>query len=193
MDLEFIFNNFIAVEKDLGINNDQIEKYCLELKVKNDGRKVSNYGGWQSNDLSFNDKTMKPLLDVVLEKTNSLKSYLGFKQEKIMSIENYWVNINGKGDFNKLHKHPFSLFSASYYVKVPENSGQIHFMNPINEHNYTIRQENISEFNYFNSNEWHVQPEKGFLIIFPSWLNHLVLPNESDEDRISVAFNTQLV
>jgi uncharacterized protein (TIGR02466 family) len=66
-------------------------------------------------------------------------------------------------------------------------------MNPINEHNYTIRQETINEFNYFNSNEWHVQPEEGTLIVFPSWLNHLVLPNEGEEERISIAFNTQLV
>jgi uncharacterized protein (TIGR02466 family) len=193
MDLEFIFNNFIAVEKNLGIDNKQLEKYCLELKEKNNGRKVSNYGGWQSNDLRFDDKDMKPLLDVVVEKMNSLKEYLGFKQDKKISIENYWVNINQKGDFNKLHKHPFSLFSASYYVKVPKDSGQIHFMNPINEHNYTIRQETINEFNYFNSNEWHVQPEEGTLIVFPSWLNHLVLPNEGEEERISIAFNTQLV
>ncbi len=78
----FIFNNFIAVEKNLVIDNKQLEKYCLELKEKNNGRKVSNYGGWQSNDLSFDDKDMKPLLDVVVEKMNSLKEYLGFKHDK---------------------------------------------------------------------------------------------------------------
>ena len=34
-----------------------------------------------------------------------------------------------------------------------------------------------------------VQPLEGALLIFPSWLNHEVSINLSDEERISLAFN----
>jgi uncharacterized protein (TIGR02466 family) len=37
--------------------------------------------------------------------------------------------------------------------------------------------------------EVHYQPIAGRLIMFPSWLNHCVDPNQSDDIRISVSFN----
>ena len=37
-----------------------------------------------------------------------------------------------------------------------------------------------------------VRPEVGNLVIFPSYLLHSVYPNESDEDRITVAYNLRL-
>lgn len=32
--------------------------------------------------------------------------------------------------------------------------------------------------------------EAGQLVLFPSWLNHQVLPHQGDGERIAVAFNT---
>jgi uncharacterized protein (TIGR02466 family) len=37
--------------------------------------------------------------------------------------------------------------------------------------------------------EVHYKPIAGRLIMFPSWLNHCVDPNESNDIRISVSFN----
>jgi uncharacterized protein (TIGR02466 family) len=37
------------------------------------------------------------------------------------------------------------------------------------------------------------QPKVGELLLFPSWLPHFVLPNTSNEERISVSFNIELV
>jgi hypothetical protein len=45
---------------------------------------------------------------------------------------------------------------------------------------------------YFNANKWHIEPEPGKLIIFPSWLMHYVEDNNSQEDRLSMAFNIAL-
>jgi hypothetical protein len=35
----------------------------------------------------------------------------------------------------------------------------------------------------------YFDPEPNLMILFPSWLKHDVEPNQSDEERISVAFN----
>ena len=45
---------------------------------------------------------------------------------------------------------------------------------------------NLLEKSYFNSFEI----EENVLLLFPSWLKHYVNPNLSNEDRISLSFNT---
>jgi len=35
----------------------------------------------------------------------------------------------------------------------------------------------------------HLQPENGDVIVFQPYLENCVMPNLSDEDRISIAFN----
>jgi hypothetical protein len=47
------------------------------------------------------------------------------------------------------------------------------------------------EFNIWNSTEWFVPSNDNELLLFPSWLVHEVLPNETaTKDRISISFNT---
>ena len=36
------------------------------------------------------------------------------------------------------------------------------------------------------------QPEKGKLVLFPSWLEHYVEPNLTNENRISLSFDTKI-
>ena len=45
-----IFINFLAVES-LQLDNEKIEKLCLEKKKASAGRVISNGGGWQSDNL----------------------------------------------------------------------------------------------------------------------------------------------
>ena len=46
------------------------------------------------------------------------------------------------------------------------------------------------DHNQYNSELWWWLPsEEGRLYIFPSWIKHLVEPNMSDEERISISFN----
>ncbi|NBW70846.1 MAG: hypothetical protein EBR32_05505, partial [Bacteroidetes bacterium] len=34
-----------------------------------------------------------------------------------------------------------------------------------------------------------IEPEEGSIVIFPSYLPHLVEPNNHDDERISISFN----
>ena len=46
------------------------------------------------------------------------------------------------------------------------------------------------EYNIWNSRSWFVSVENNTLILFPSWLEHSVEPNEkATTDRISLGFN----
>ena len=46
-----------------------------------------------------------------------------------------------------------------------------------------------SEGNIWNSSNWELPTKAGDLILFPSYLTHSVPKNESNEKRISLAFN----
>ena len=41
----------------------------------------------------------------------------------------------------------------------------------------------------FTTEEVKMKPEEGRMYVFPGWLEHGVEENQSDEDRISIAFN----
>ena len=48
----------------------------------------------------------------------------------------------------------------------------------------------IKRFNNFNSSTYMLPLKMGELILFPSDLRHKVPTNQSDEERISLSFNT---
>ena len=98
-----------------------------------------------------------------------------------------WAIINKKGNFNTEHIHPNSNLSAAYYVKAADNCGEFKVSNPhaISRDKFPER-ENPTELNRLIAKH---KVEEGDLLIFPSYLPHSVLPNESEEDRIVVSFN----
>jgi uncharacterized protein (TIGR02466 family) len=164
----------------------------LNLFTEEQGKFVTNYGGWQSQDKRGHIKELIPLIEEILDKMSYVKGILSLKDNVNISLGNYWININGKGSFNIPHVHPFSLVSAVYYVDVPKDSGRLVFENPIQQHDYVMKPDSVERFNGINSGYWNVEPEQGELIIFPSWLRHWVEPNNTNENRISIAFNLQI-
>ena len=90
------------------------------------------------------------------------------------------------GDYNIIHTHGGQYhLSGIYYVKLPENSGNIVFRDPrpsamgnglINER--------------FDNGEL-VYPEvcEGSLLLWPSFLDHFVEPSKTKEDRVSISFD----
>lgn len=78
-----------------------------------------------------------------------------------------WLNINYPGSYNSSHTHSGCKRSAVYYVKTPEDCGNLIFTNSDKE----------------------VEPKPGMLITFDSSAKHAVTPNFSDDTRISFAFN----
>ncbi len=109
-----------------------------------------------------------------------------------------WPNINLKGDYHNLHNHPHSWLSGTYYVAVPDASGvathrtdldpgAISFFDPRGQANMGA----IAGDGQFDP-EHRVLPRAGQLLLWPSFLHHLVHPNLSDAPRISISFNVVL-
>ena len=185
-----IFINFLAVDS-LKLDNDRLEKFCLEKKKSSPGRKVSNSGGWQSENLDLATPELAELVAEVSKRLDEVHRAFEFNTELRQVITEAWININQKGHFNYSHDHPGSLFSAVYYVKGGPNKGELEFKTPITPHTYTISDEMVGGFNAFTGHAMVIPPVTGDLLIFPSWLLHRVNMSRSEEDRISIAFNTR--
>jgi uncharacterized protein (TIGR02466 family) len=185
-----IFINFLAVES-LGLDNEKLEKFCLGKKNASAGRVVSNGGGWQSDNLDIAMPELAELFAEVGKRLDEVHRAFEFNPSTRQVITEAWININQKGHFNYSHDHPGSLFSAVYYVKGGADKGELELKTPIAAHTYTISGEMVGSFNAFTGHAMVIPPVTGDLLIFPSWLLHRVNMSQSEEERISIAFNTR--
>jgi uncharacterized protein (TIGR02466 family) len=180
------------------IDNKMLNNYVLNLKEKDKGRIVTNYGGWQSNmikskiheDLSPSENT-----DIIEKFIESLQNAINqcVKMAGLMDLQicDYWWNINYKGDYNKPHHHRDSILSGVYYIDIPEdNMGDIHFEREDPAQYFLPRY--MPTRNKLTSTRATYKPKTGGLLIFPSWVTHSVDGNKTDKPRISMSFNTTI-
>ena len=170
---------------------DDLIDHVYKLKKQDpNGYIVSNRGGWQSKSFSLKfdgDIIHTTIIDV-------LKSFPVIKNTTQM-ITAAWININYPGAYNTIHSHPNTHLSGVMWIKSPKDCGVISFVNP-NEHasdteiiSYT---QEFKDKLFIHQSYW-LPPVEGRMIIFPSHLLHEVKENKSNEDRISVSFNVNLI
>jgi len=189
-----MFTDMIFCEY-MNLNTDAIEKFCLEIKNQNQGVVVSNIGGWQSQEILEhqikNNKEISKLCTEVNKKFKEVFTQLNYNDEKYnVEISNFWININRKEHSNSSHNHGNSLFSAIYYVKTPNNCGNLVFKRNIDPICRLEYPDFYKKMNSCNGKSWSVQPEENKLVIFPSWIYHYVQTSNSEYQRISMAFNS---
>lgn len=86
-------------------------------------------------------------------------------------VTKIWVNKNSKGHRNEWHDHSPVKEVAVLYLLTPTESGDIVF-----------RKDGI---------EYSITPYPGLMLMFSGNLKHKVMPNNSDEYRISIAANLE--
>jgi len=107
-------------------------------------------------------------------------------------ITNSWVIRCPKDSKHHLHTHPNSIFSAVYYIYADQKSSDMIFRyDTTYDTNYKFTY-NISKHNEYNSNQLNLSPTTGDFLIFPSYLEHTVTPNVSDNERVILSFNSFL-
>lgn len=167
--------------KQCNLNLEKLKNHCYSFQKNNESVTISNVGGYQGPFFEYPE--------LVYEIVNSLPKN---PNKPLNGIEaSLWLNINGQDDYNFLHSHaPFigNALSGVFYVKAPKDSGNIYLYDPRGVLTSAIDQ------NYYNDSNryYYIEPFDNLLIIFPSWLEHCVGANNSQEDRISIAFNIRL-
>jgi len=76
-------------------------------------------------------------------------------------------------------------------VQTPKGSGQLALFDPRQYINMLDTGRDVLDL--FRQVPQLIEPEEGSIVIFPSWLQHQVLPHEVESERISIAFNLRFV
>lgn len=156
----------------------------------------SNRGGWHSEDDLFSrpEQSFRQLCMHIFEAVNAanhtVSPNVDFSTYDVQAQG--WVSILGKAAFNVPHEHPNWSWSGVYYVKVPnsqtERSGNIEFLDT----RTNIYPTAVPGAPCFDS-KFSIKPEEGWVLVFPSYLKHWVYPNDSDEERVAIAFNMRFI
>jgi len=166
--------------------NKYLEKHIIDWSQKDTGMQRTNVNSWHSKDDMFHMPEYKQILDLLFQMQNQIYQEEGLEPEPV--IGSMWANINPKGGFNTSHIHPNCLWSGVYYVKTPPNCGRLQIIDP-RAIAAMIRPHYIKEQKPYQWRQIGYEPIAGRCIMFPSWLEHRVESNQSDDYRISISFN----
>ena len=167
--------------------NESYKQELLRLSKESPGEVRSNRNGWQSDITLWSNETFRPLLEKSSNIVQSIiKDFSSNCPEFV--IRSMWGNVNPKGGYNFTHVHPTGWLSAVYYVSLPQGCPGITFEDPRPAKLMDFQQSCLVDTNHFTHT-----PKVGELVLFPSWLPHFVDPNPTDENRISISFNVELM
>ena len=169
--------------------NEQMYKFIKNTQSKDQqGISKSNIKGWHSKDFNMQQNEPKDFIKFILPAIEQVITDMNWeKQKQSININNMWAIINTGGSANLRHQHGNSTISGAYYVRAPKNSGDIVFYDPRPAPVYTYPK--AVNPNLLNAQVNGISPKEGALVLFPSYLDHSVNENLSNEERIVISFN----
>ena len=169
--------------------NEQMYKFIKITQSKDQqGISKSNIKGWHSKDFNMQENEPKNFIKFILPAIEQVITDMNWeKQKQSININNMWAIINTGGSANLRHQHGNSTISGAYYVRAPNNCGDIVFYDPRPAPVYTYPK--AINPNLLNAQVNGISPKEGALVLFPSYLDHSVNENLSSEERMVISFN----
>jgi uncharacterized protein (TIGR02466 family) len=97
-----------------------------------------------------------------------------------------WMTLNKKGMYAHTHDHGDSDIAGVYYVNTNGEDGDFQFFSNLKE---LKSAQGFLEY----EQHWQFKPQVGRFILFPGYLDHAVMENRTDNNRVSVSFNISLI
>ena len=184
----FGFLDKAVIDNSLNLSKQYMKDNSWET-IEPTGKTITTY---------YDDKTLNYLGLVndlsMLEEINTISrnflEVLGLDPEMDLIIEN-WLNLNNKLSGHYHHEHYGSVVSGVLYLETDGESGNLIFCDPVKTRTQAQAYNATKRLatNQYNFQTVTVKPEAGKVVLFESWLTHVVEPNTSDHNRISIAFN----
>ena len=140
--------------------------------------------------------------------TNLIQNPTGYNRPLGVDCFEAWTVHSYEGDYNPLHSHGVHTnagLSMILYLKVPEcisekpdaNDGSSlkYASGSIDGYTGLISSTNTNEdlYRLKLNGQHYVKPKKGLLLLFPSWLQHCVMPFFGEGERRTMSANFNLV
>lgn len=142
--------------------------------------------GWQSDTTLHAREEFRDLISCVSDVAKSILRFLGIGYDAF-EITGCWATVLAKGAIHKAHSHPNNFLSGVYYVRTHPGADTINFHDPRNQAG--VIRPPVVMLTAENTDQVVVRVTNGTLLVFPSYLEHSVDANMSEEERISISFN----
>lgn len=174
--------------------NEELRPLILRQAESTAGMSKTNVNGWHSEtgQLEFcgaaGRRLVRHMYEMADEGTRRVFAETGEAMQPMRWTLRAWVNVNGTGGFNRVHTHPGSTWSGTYYVDTGDPPDEathgtpLHFFDPCQGRANTFLQPQAAS-------SYLLKPEPGLMVLFPSYLPHMVFPHQGSRPRISIAFN----
>lgn len=125
----------------------------------------------------------------------TLNGYSPADMARLRIYSHTWFHVTRSPGFVIAHTHPMASWSGVYCVdpggpsEAHPESGVLRFQNPHYYSNMFLDPGNARLQAPFHHGTWSMRLKPGQLVLFPSWVQHEVLPFFGAGERITIAFN----
>jgi uncharacterized protein (TIGR02466 family) len=168
-------------------HHDALRGLVLRLRDTTKGRATSLRGGWQSGT-ELHSLTDPCLLWIRAQMHAFAREALSLTYASWAAVDletvGFWANVSGRGAWHTPHHHLPSNWSSVVYIDVEssiapnDTAALLELMNPI-----------PFPASFAQPTSVAYAPSNGLAFLFPGALTHMVNPNTSDAQRISMSFN----
>tara|TARA_Y100001937_G_scaffold38546_1_gene54818 strand:+ start:982 stop:1629 length:648 start_codon:yes stop_codon:yes gene_type:complete len=172
--------NFVLTREEMEVILNQ------EYRVSTGGESVKI----STSDRILEDEKLLRVKFFILSRFNEYVDNV-LQIENCFYVSQSWCAINGKGSSHHLHAHPNTILSCVYYANASHESGgelQLKMHRSRLQEGFYFSYEKKKP-NIFNSHLTDIKVKTGDLVIFPGWVDHKSLPNQSDEERVIIGTN----
>ena len=157
----------------------KLEEVQLENIIKEGVTKENDGNSQTSNSYIFDTKFQELKEFCILHINTYVEQIINPKEELDFYITQSWLNITKPGGYHHEHSHQNSIISGVFYISTVEED-RLTFTDPNVKMKHQIKFK-PKEFNIWNSTNWIIPVTNNELLLFPSWLNHSVIPLEKVE------------
>ena len=159
---------------------------------------VHNLAGHLDNEFVYEDETKDWFTNEIQQVISSYRhghcEYHGLPHDPITySLNSFWINFMKAGDYNPAHTH-IGDYSFVIFLQVPEELEKeaLEYKGTGIQPASLYFQFAMSARPQWATTDKKIQPRVGDMYIFPSMLEHTVIPFKSDVTSISVSGNIDI-
>ena len=151
---------------------------------------IQSTPGTDFNVWSYQTPYVKQLREVIINSVaDAIKDDLPKFLNQKLQLKRGWVNYHKNGVSLATHNHGNAILACTYYLKTPNNCGDLLLVDPRGGANWGWEVEG----NIVGIKHKRIKPKEGNLVFFPGFLLHSVEENKSQLPRISLSSNIILV
>ena len=189
--IQYIFPTAILSEMQLILANSMLpvaKKYLEDTSISKTKWGYTTSYGYRNPGGIADSPDIKPFKDAIEKIGRKYLKDIGYNDKELTFDTFIFVSEMFDGASHDEHTHPGSILSGLLYLQVPANSAPLIITDPRPFRQFVSLPK--LEDTQTNINEITITPKAGLLVMWESWLPHLVPKSRNtDEGRITMVFN----